>query len=429
MINYKIIKCYKLFNNKINFYQNYGFYIGTTIYIIIFTLFIIYIIYGSKIIKIKYLRYEPKNEENQIGININNNIINNEINMVDSDVNIINKNKKTSSLFHNRDNNYNHKIKCKKCRAHCKNKIIFEFNPPIKKHSNVKKRRKNHKNIFNDDTIKIEKLEINNNKDNFDISMKNSDEDISNEKIKNQNEIKFNINDINATLKNKNDIEYNELTFEQALINDERNIVQTFISYFNSKLDLIQIIFFPKEFSHISLTLSSYLFELLLDLTFNALLFSDDVISQKYYNNGDLLFITSNILSISSNIITSLIIYFIENLVKYETILENAIQEIKNNKLFFQFFTKIYHYITIKIRIFYFIVFISGLFCIYYLFIFFAIFKKIQKNLFINYIIGIGWGLGYKVALCLITTIMRKISLIKKYKRLYIIAKFIDDKF
>ena len=399
------------------------------IYIIIFTIFIIYIIYGSKIIKIKYLNYEPKNEENQIGININNNIINNEINMVDSDVNIINKNKKTSSLFHNRDNNYNHKIKCKKCRAHCKNKIIFEFNPPIKKHSNVKKRRKNHKNIFNDDTIKIEKFEINNNKDNFDISMKNSDEDISNEKIKNQNEIKFNINDINATLKNKNDIEYNELTFAQALINDERNIVQTFISYFNSKLDLIQIIFFPKEFSHISLTLPSYLFELLLDLTFNALLFSDDVISQKYYNNGDLLFITSNILSISSNIITSLLIYFIKNLVKYETILETAIQEIKNNKLFFQFFTKIYYYITIKIRIFYSIVFISGLFCIYYLFIFFAIFKKIQKNLFINYIIGIGWGLGYKVALCLITTILRKISLIKKYKRLYIIAKFIDDKF
>ncbi len=259
--------------------------------------------------------------------------------------------------------------------------------------------------------------------------MKSSNEEISNEILKNQNEIKFYINDINPIINNKNDIDYNELTFAQAIINDDRSIIQTFITYINSKLDLIQIIFFPKEFSHISLTLSSYLFELLLDLTFNALLFSDDVISQKYYNNGDLLFITSNILSISSNIITSLIIYFIENLVKYETILENAIQEIKNNKLFFQFFTKIYHYITIKIRIFYFIVFISGLFCIYYLFIFFAIFKMIQKNLFINYIIGIGWGLGYKVALCLITTIMRKISLIKKYKRLYIIAKFIDDKF
>ena len=76
------------------------------------------------------------------------------------------------------------KIKCKKCRAHCKNKIIFEFNPPIKKNSNLKKRRKNHKNIFNDDTIKIEKFEINNNKVNSNISMKNSDEDISNEKIK-----------------------------------------------------------------------------------------------------------------------------------------------------------------------------------------------------------------------------------------------------
>ena len=46
-----------------------------------------------------------------------------------------------------------------------------------------------------------------------------------------------------------------------------------------------------------------------------------------------------------------------------------------------------------------------------------------------NYIIGLGWGLGYKVIFSFITTILRKISLAMKNKRLYIIAKFIADKF
>ena len=41
----------------------------------------------------------------------------------------------------------------------------------------------------------------------------------------------------------KNSIEYNELTYGKALLKDERNILQIFISYFNSKLDLIQIFF------------------------------------------------------------------------------------------------------------------------------------------------------------------------------------------
>ena len=62
--------------------------------------------------------------------------------------------------------------------------------------------------------------------------------------------------------------------------------------------------------------------------------------------------------------------------------------------------------------------FLISLFCIYYLFIFCAIYKRVQKNLFINYIIGSLWSLAFTIGICLIVTIIRKIAIEKKIKRL-----------
>ena len=226
----------------------------------------------------------------------------------------------------------------------------------------------------------------------------------------------------------KNPVEYNELTYGQAVLKDERNIWKIFISSFNDKLDLIQIIFYPKEFDHFSLSLTLFLYALLIDFTLNAILFSDDVISQKYYNNGSLLFITSNILSIASNIFSSLFASLMKFLVNYNEVLAAAKQETNSERLFNKIFFKIYKLISYKIRIFYFFVFISGFGCVYYLLLFCAIFKRIQKNLFINYIIGTMWSFGYKIVFSLLSTVMRKIALLRKYRRLYIISKFINEK-
>ena len=162
----------------------------------------------------------------------------------------------------------------------------------------------------------------------------------------------------------------------------------------------MQIIFYPKEFDHFSLALSLFLYELLIDFTLNALLFSDD----------------------------SLYIYLIEFLVNYNDILDAAKQETNSEILFYKIFLKIYKLILCKIRIFYIFVFITGLGCVYYLLLFCSIYKRIQKNLFINYIIGTLWSFGYKIIFSILSTIMRKIALLKRYKRLYLIAKFIDEK-
>ena len=111
--------------------------------------------------------------------------------------------------------------------------------------------------------------------------------------------------------------------------------------------------------------MSLYLFDLLLDLTINSLLFSDDLISQKYYNNGGLKFFTSNMLSIVSNIISKIILYLTGKLINYYDILETITHEVKNSKHFYRVFLKISFFIELKIIIFYIVLFLLGFFCTY----------------------------------------------------------------
>ena len=421
MINYKIIKCYLLVKNLKKYYNNYGFYIAGGIFLIIIILFFVYLCHGNKSIKIKYLRNESKTEENQFAIS------NNIYDIVSSKRDLISYKKGISIL--SKDTDDKNVDRNKKNKSQRKSKGTNKYSEPPKKRKSInnkstnddnkkKKHRKSHnfKNIKIEICVKDSPKLLNRRSTKFEEIMLNSKKNINptkNEDIEEED----------------NNIDYNELTYKQALLKDKRNIIHMYFSNFLYKLDIVQIFCFASEFSHLSVTLSLYLFELLLDLTLNAFLFSDEVISQKYYNNGNLLLITSNLLSLASNIISSFIVFITSYLVKYEIILEAAVKETKNMEKFYQIFIRIYSIIKRKILIFYFLVFLTGLFCTYYLFLFCAIYQKAQENLFINYIIGLAWGLGYKVAFSLVNTILRKISLVGKCRRLYIITRYISDKF
>ena len=418
MINYKIIICLKLLSNFQNYFYNFGFYIGIGILFIILILFFIYCCFGKKSIKLQYLRHEPKINENIITKNVSyfqkkNNKIDNKRN---SKYNLIERKTQNKQII-SRLNNKRSKTFMKRRKSK-----ISKSNPPINK-------REIHNNKRSKTSKQANKVNINLNNNLF--QYENSHENII-KGIKNNNNSKYGIieaiNKKKEKEKNK-DIDYNELAYSEAIIKDKRNFFLIFFSYFSNKFEIVEIIFSPKEFSHKSITLSLYLYELLLDLTFNALLFSDDVISQKYYNNGNLLFITSQILSISSNVISCFIIFITSYLVNYYPVLEAAAIETNNSKKFLKIFINIYWFINLKIFIFYLIVFISGLFCSYYLFIFCAIFRKIQKNLYMNYLMGTVWSLIYKVGFSLVIAILRKIAISGKFKRLYFISKYIDETF
>ena len=238
-----------------------------------------------------------------------------------------------------------------------------------------------------------------------------------------------NIVKIKGEEKNYDKEEYNELTYFQALQNDKRNLVEIFFSIFKLKIDIFQIIFYPEEFTHFSILFSCYFFELLIDLTLNVLLFSDDVISQKYFNNGNLLFITTITISLLSNIFSTCLSYYIGKLINYNEILKIISDEVKDKKMYYLLFLRYSIIYQKEIILFFIIIFIIGLGFTYYIFIFTSIYKNMEKEIWKNYFYGIIESLLYKLGISIIITILRKISLSCRYKQLYVVSQFIDTKF
>ena len=397
LINYKIVTCYEKFLVIDNYCYNFGFYIGVFIILSILIFSFFYLCLGKKSIRRQYLKKVPNMEEiKKIELNFNKQNLNSNSKSISETFNV---SKSNSSKVSNPDKK---NIVGKKKKKRKKKKIKKSKNFSLPKSSG-------NLHLFGSDKFY--------NSNNIII------------KTNNNNNNKITKKKLSEISRKEEEIDYNELNYEEALEKDQRNIIQIFISLFTLKLQTIQIFFYPKEFTHLSLTLPLYLFDILLDLTINSLLFSDDIISQKYYNNGELLLFTTNLLSISSNVISFFILYLLEKLINQYEVLDIITKEVKDIYKFLILFINLRRCFDFKITIFFFILTILGILCTYYLFIFFAIYKEIQEDLFVNYIVGSLWSLGYTTFMCLFVTVTRKISIIKKIKRLFILSKFVDEKF
>ena len=91
-----------------------------------------------------------------------------------------------------------------------------------------------------------------------------------------------------------------------------------------NEIDIISIFYYKNPYNHLSLVLSIYVFELCLDLTLNCLLYTDDIVSEKYNNNGSIKFFTSLSLSLSfmSNIFAGIIAFIVSKFANYDEVLE-----------------------------------------------------------------------------------------------------------
>ena len=218
----------------------------------------------------------------------------------------------------------------------------------------------------------------------------------------------------------------NDLPFNKAIIMDHRNVFLIFRTIFIKKLEFIGIFIGDDKLK--ILLLCHYLLSLLINLFFNTLLYTDDVVSNKYANNGDLDILISLILSIISNIITSIIDYALE-CTKY---LEEIIEEIfliKMKSIYINQLFALIKILKIKSSIFFSSEIIIIVFIFYYIFIFSIIYSKSKLSAFINFLYSLLESLIMAICISIIVTITRKISLFYKSKTLYYISKFINDKF
>ena len=383
-INYKIFKCYKLAFNIQNLIINISFY---TMILSLFTIIIINIkFYCCDLSKIKIL--SVKNS-------------------------IIDKNTFSSKP---KDQKANKKFK----------KNILE---PIKKKRNKFKKKRIKKKIIKTDT----NTKYINNIYNFSqINISGSNIILQNDKNtiyfpkRSSINIKFEENLINSKNQEDNDEDLNELPFTLAINKDKRNIFEIFASIIIKKIALINLFCGDEKIK--VLLLNENILSLIVDFFFNALLYSDEVVSHKYHNNGNLDFIVSIVLSLLSNIISSMVCYFLI----YSEIIEEKLEQILQMKKAYNYpiaLNKFLQKLKLKVLIYIFKEIFIILFCFYYLIIFVIVYSYSKMSLLYNYLYSLIEKILESLIVSIIITITRKISLKISNRYIYNTSKYINDKF
>ena len=381
LINYKIIKCYYLFFDYNNFKNNTSFYVGICFFFISLTLIIIFRLFGYK--KLRLIFYNNFYERKK-------------------------------AIFNDKNNLKENKEIEKKQLKISKNNTdkILSFDSDM--YSNTKNARKNTRYINSLSGFINNKTNTLNNNELLNLNK------INEKKLTNEED------DLNKDMKN---IEYNELTFNTARMEDNRNIFKIFLSFFMEKIELIKIIFVREKYSNIYFLFNLYLLNYFIDLFMNCILYNDYAISQKYHNNGSLDFITSLVSSLLSNIISSFILLFINKLGNYTMYVETITLNSNNINQLIKSVFKFFRIIMMKFIILMILEILLGLFMVYYLFLFGVINSKSINSFMLNYGLSQIDSIFYSFCLSLIISLLRKISLLFNWKRLYIISRYINEHF
>ena len=447
-VNYKIFKCYILFLNFYNLNKNIAFYAISITLVITLSLSVFFLTFGLQKIRIEIYKELPspqkvkemileelkkqKNKKDNKKANPNKKKSIRDIKIRKTTKSIIsNKSFKSNNIRTKRTDKNDIYNKYKKSGENCNIKrkekgskscrISYIFEDKDKKESKDqknKRHRNSSKNIIlltgNYSKSKYSK----NDSKNFSTNSKIFDRI----KIKNKTSIcKSNLN-----LKSEEIDDYNELPFTKALRVDKRNIFIVFKSILFDKLELISI-FISGERIRI-ICICEYILSLLFDFFFNAFLYSDDVVSHKYHNNGELDLAVSFVISITSNIISSIICNFIE----YSKGIEerfDEISKIKREYIYLYALNKFLRYLKIKMFLFIIIQIILVGGCFYYIVIFCIIYSKSQLSLLTNYFYSLLEGLITSLIVTFVIVVCRKIGIKFKCSYLYNTSKYLNEKF
>ena len=222
------------------------------------------------------------------------------------------------------------------------------------------------------------------------------------------------------------DENYEFMTYGQALKYDKRTFFRIYFSVLFSKVELVANFIFPEHYNVYSITIPFYILCLLFDFTINALLYTDDIVSQKYVNGGKLSYFTSIMLSGISNLITFLFMKYLGKLIRYSFAFE-LMKEEKNEQYYLNGINRLLKIVGRRLILYFIIEIILTFLCCYYLYIFCVIYQKSQVSLIINYIIGLFLSLAISLLISFISTLLRIIALKCKRKNLYYSSRFLFE--
>jgi len=398
-VNYKIFKCYLLISILDNLKQNYAFYAIIGIFLAVIIIDIIFLSYSIRRLKISMIKNIPTNEKLREDIIKELKRIKNLVKFTTTPSPNKKLNKRSQTRITEIETTQGLKTITKGHISRNDNK-----NNTKRKKTYNSKRKKSYRRKTSPDKDKNNQWNL--------VSIENLMP--ANTSIQETNKETIIIED------------YNELPYAQAIIYDKRNIFQILKSLIISKIELINIFMGNEKMKVIMV--SEYILSLLSNFFFNALLYSDDVVSNKYHNDGQLDFIVTLVLSLLSNVISSIACYFIQ----YSKGIEDRAQlimEIKKRRYYLKNIKSFLKFLKLKFILFLIcqIIIICGSF--YYIVIFFIIYSCSKVSLIMNYLSSLLEGLITSIAISIIILLIRIIGLYCASKNLYNVSKYINNKF
>jgi hypothetical protein len=207
-----------------------------------------------------------------------------------------------------------------------------------------------------------------------------------------------------------NDYELNSFSYEKALKLDKRTYCEYYISLLKTKHLLIFTFFNNNDYNSKTIKICLFFFSFALFFTVNALFFTESKMHKIYEDEGEYIFIYQ----IPQIIISTIILSILRIIIKYFSLSEKSILEIKSEKNLENIEYKIpnvFNCLTIKFTIFFELSLITLIFSWYYLSCFCAVYKNTQLFLIKDTIICFILTLLYPLFINLLPGIFRIPSL------------------
>ena len=369
--NIELIKCYKVVFKIKSLVKNYGFYINIFIFILFFICLILFymkslfvvINYIDQIVKAK----NDTQEKNSNDINISINKDKKSINTVVENIGIKKiKTKKKKQKLNTSDIRSNKSYKINKIKK-------YKNFPPKKKN----KGRNNKKNV----------------------AFKENEENLLNNEI-----LKYKDNELNS------------LKYELALIYDKRTCSEYYLSLVRTKhLLIFSFYIYNSDYNSKVIKMFLFFFTFSINLTINAFFFDDDNMHKIYKEEGSYNFIYQLPPIIYSTLITSILLA----LIKFLSLSENSILEIKqekNTEITEGRIIKEKKCLKIKFAIFFVISFIILFLFIFYISCFCGVYENTQIHLIKDTVSSFALSLIYPFGIYLVPCLFRIPALKAKNK-------------
>ena len=433
--NFKVLKCYNLILNLKILKKNLGFYMLIMLLLQILFL-IIHMIKGLKSIKYYMILFETKDfKKNLISLK-----------KINNDTQKLNYNYKKKRF--NDDTSNNERIRDNS------NKMLF-IKDNISNHNNLKNYLQTNNNLMiekksyiknkinNKDIHQIK--DINSRKKNNEILLKKfNNNNLFNGKNIIQKGKKFNKNHKIYThmkkkvgrnkFESKNFLtnlypiieELQDINYEKAIIYDKRNYLRIFLAYLVDKQIIFETFCTENYLYLFIIKCSFFVYNLQINFFLNSPFYTDEYISNAYYNNGVLDFISGLPKSIYSSMSTLITTNLLRILSNNKDELRRLIKEKRNDKNYKDFINIKLKKLKYKLIVFFMIVFILGIFFSYYVTAFCSVYRYSQKYLIYGFFESFALDFFISIIISIFLSLLRYISIKKRAKYLFQTSNIIN---